>query len=60
MDELNLADTALTPNPVCASDDELPDPPSIGEAVDPAEPHPDEPGAPEDAPARRLLHGGSD
>jgi hypothetical protein len=37
-------------NPICATDDDLPPPPTIGEGIDPAEPHPDEPGAPHDAP----------
>jgi hypothetical protein len=45
----------LIANPVCTTDGELPDPPANGELVDPAEPHPDEPGAPADAPARRTL-----
>jgi hypothetical protein len=45
-----------TPNPVCTTDENLPAPPRIGEATDPAEPHPDEPGiAPQDAAPRRTL-----
>ena len=43
------------PNPVCTTDDELPEPPSIGELTDPAEPHPDEPGAPDDCPPKQPL-----
>ena len=39
-----------TPNPVCCSDSDLPPLPALGELVDPAEPHPAEPGAPDDAP----------
>jgi hypothetical protein len=39
-------------NPCCTTDPDLPPPPSIGELCDPAEPHPDEPGAPADAPER--------
>ena len=46
---------AITENPVCTSDPVLPPPPSIGELGDPADPHPDEPGAPPDAPARITL-----
>ena len=38
------------PNPVCCNDRTLPPPPAIGELIDPAEPHPAEPGAPDDAP----------
>ena len=60
MDELSVSDTQSTPNPVCATDGDLPAPPAIGELVDPAEPHPDEPGAPEDAPPRRRLNGPAD
>jgi hypothetical protein len=41
-------------NPVCTVDEELPPPPDNC-LLDPAEPHPDEPGAPEDAPAIRSL-----
>ena len=33
-----------TPNPVCTTDYDLPEPPRNGELTDPAEPHPDEPG----------------
>jgi hypothetical protein len=45
-----------TPNPVCTSDADLPDPPRNGELIDPAEPHPDEPGVqPGDAAPRRTL-----
>jgi hypothetical protein len=47
--------TTTTENPVCATDPDLPPPPAIGELVDPAEPHPDEPGAPDDAPAAQPL-----
>jgi hypothetical protein len=32
------------PNPVCTEDDDLPPPPAIDWAHDPAAPHPDEPG----------------
>jgi hypothetical protein len=39
-------------NPVCVSRQEPP-PPSAGALGDPSEPHPDEPGAPPDSPARR-------
>jgi hypothetical protein len=39
-------------NPCCTTDTDLPPAPSIGEFRDPAEPHPDEPGAPPDAPDR--------
>jgi hypothetical protein len=47
-------------NPVCTTDEDLPDPPSNGELCDPAEPHPDEPGiAAEDAPPRRIVNGGA-
>jgi hypothetical protein len=42
-------------NPICLVDRDLPDPPDIGATVDPAEPHPDEPGAPHDAPDARAL-----
>ena len=41
-------------NPACITDRDLP-PPPFGEHWDPAEPHPDEPGAPVDAPPRRGL-----
>ena len=44
-----------TENPICTNGGELPPPPSTGELEDPSEPHPDEPGAPGDAPARRRL-----
>jgi hypothetical protein len=45
-----------TPNPVCATDADLPDPPTNGELTDPAEPHPDEPGVePKKAAPRRTL-----
>jgi hypothetical protein len=45
-----------TPNPVCITDADLPDPPRNGELTDPAEPHPDEPGVdPENAAPRRSL-----
>ena len=44
-----------TPTPVCCTDDTLPPAPSIGARVDPAEPHPSEPGAPDDAPTAVLL-----
>jgi hypothetical protein len=45
-----------TPNPVCTTDADLPDPPPIGELTDPAEPHPDEPGVePQDAAPLRTL-----
>ena len=45
-----------TPNPVCTTDTDLPDPPQIGALTDPAEPHPDEPGIePKDAAPRRTL-----
>jgi hypothetical protein len=40
-------------NPVCCNDADLPTPPAIG-LVDPAEPHPAEPGAPDDAPTAVL------
>jgi hypothetical protein len=40
-------------NPVCCDDGDLPPPPAIG-AIDPAEPHPAEPGAPDDAPTAVL------
>ena len=49
--------TGQIENPVCITDVDLPPPPPIGEAIDPAEPHPDEPGAPEDAPDARPLRG---
>jgi hypothetical protein len=42
-------------NPCCTTDNDLPDPPAIGELCDPAEPHPDEPGAPADTPARVRI-----
>jgi hypothetical protein len=42
-------------NPICLVDRDLPDPPDIGATVDPAEPHPDEPGAPLDSPDARAL-----
>lgn len=48
-------ETREHPNPVCAVDHDLPPPPDNGELVDPAEPHPDEPGAPDDAPSVRKL-----
>ena len=41
-------------NPICIAGGALP-PPSTDCEVDPAEPHPDEPGAPDDAPAVRPL-----
>jgi hypothetical protein len=44
-----------TANPVCCSDPDLPPPPALGELVDPAEPHPAEPGAPDDAPTAVHL-----
>jgi hypothetical protein len=44
-----------TANPVCCEDRELAPPPEIGALVDPAEPHPGEPGAPDDAPTAVLL-----
>ncbi|HEX2128103.1 MAG TPA: hypothetical protein VHF58_02690 [Solirubrobacterales bacterium] len=45
-----------TPNPVCITAEDLPDPPTDGEFTDPAEPHPDEPGVdPEEAAPRRTL-----
>ena len=44
-----------TPNPVCCEDDDLPPPSTVGARVDPAEPHPAEPGAPDDAPTAVLL-----
>jgi hypothetical protein len=47
--------TTRIENPVCTTDRKLPPPPSIGELIDPAEPHPDEPGAPADAPPPRAL-----
>jgi hypothetical protein len=47
--------SANAANPACTTDPDLPPPPSIGELCDPAEPHPDEPGVPADAPARRSL-----
>ena len=53
MEESNVEPT---PNPVCTTDRDLPEPPAIGELVDPAEPHPDEPGVePGEAPPRRSL-----
>ncbi|HEX2468729.1 MAG TPA: hypothetical protein VHJ54_11035 [Solirubrobacterales bacterium] len=42
-------------NPACTSGDDLP-PPPFAERWDPAEPHPDEPGAPADAPPRRAVN----
>jgi hypothetical protein len=42
-------------NPICLVDRDLPPPPENGEHLDPAEPHPDEPGAPRDAPDARPL-----
>ena len=47
--------TKLAENPVCITGCDLPPPPEIGAAIDPAEPHPDEPGAPADAPDARTL-----
>ncbi len=48
-----------TPNPVCTTDTDLPDPPKNGELTDPAEPHPDEPGIdPGKAAPRRTLDEG--
>ena len=44
-----------TPNPVCCTDDQLSAPPEIGARIDPAEPHPAEPGAPDDAPTAVLI-----
>ena len=45
-----------TPNPVCITDADLPEPPRDGQLTDPAEPHPDEPGVePQDAAPRRSL-----
>jgi hypothetical protein len=44
---------AAVENPVCCEDGDLPPPPAIG-AIDPAEPHPAEPGAPDDAPTAVL------
>lgn len=41
-------------NPVCTVDRKLPPPPDNC-SLDPAEPHPDEPGAPDDAPSIREL-----
>jgi len=41
---------ATTANPVCCTDGDLPPAPPLDELVDPAEPHPAEPGAPDDAP----------
>jgi hypothetical protein len=43
-----------TENPVCTTDTDLP-PPPFAERWDPAEPHPDEPGAPADSPPRRDI-----
>jgi hypothetical protein len=54
---MDSAGTIEVPNPVCLTDDLLPPPPFADEVEDPAEPHPDEPGAPSDAPARRPLGG---
>ena len=46
-----------TPNPVCITAEDLPEPPHDGELTDPAEPHPDEPGIePDEAAPRRALH----
>jgi hypothetical protein len=42
-------------NPICLIDRDLPPPPDIGAHLDPGEPHPDEPGAPTDAPEARAL-----
>jgi hypothetical protein len=42
-------------NPICLVDRDLPPPPDNGEYLDPREPHPDEPGAPLDAPDARAL-----
>lgn len=42
-------------NPVCTDGRRLPPPPENGELADPSEPHPDEPGAPADAPDRRGV-----
>ena len=51
--------TSQIENPICTKRDDLPPAPFAGEGVDPAEPHPDEPGAPPDAPdARRLADEG--
>ena len=44
-----------TPNPVCCTDPDLPPAASAGERIDPAEPHPAEPGAPDDAPTAVNL-----
>ncbi len=41
-------------NPVCTIDGKLPPPPDNC-LLDPAEPHPDEPGAPPDSPSVRTL-----
>jgi hypothetical protein len=49
-----MARTA-TENPACTNGDDLP-PPPFEEWRDPAEPHPDEPGAPDDAPPRRGVN----
>jgi hypothetical protein len=48
-----MARTA-TENPACTNGDDLP-PAPFAEHWDPAEPHPDEPGAPDDSPPRRGL-----
>jgi hypothetical protein len=51
-----MADPTPTPNPVCTTDADLPEPPELDELIDPAEPHPDEPGVgPGEAPPRRTL-----
>ena len=48
--------TAKAANPVCTIDPDLPPPPALESGIDPAEPHPGEPGAPPDAPAIRRLY----
>jgi hypothetical protein len=48
-----MARTA-TENPASTTGDDLP-PPPFAEHWDPAEPHPDEPGAPADSPPRREI-----
>ena len=48
--------TTLVENPVCTAGCDLPPPPEIGAGIDPAEPHPDEPGAPPDAPDAQPLN----
>ena len=50
--------TRAAANPVCCTDDELPPPPATGALIDPAEPHPDEPGAPADSPDRLTVDAG--